>query len=224
MRPLSLLLLLFPLAACKPKGEPGGVSAGSTLIDPGPAALPQGWTLADHGAGFTLAFPEGWQTKALDRPAIEGFVNKQNENAWGIMDERKADVDFEKATGIAAIREFFAVGEAMQPRASTQTMVALREELTKPIDLEEAADRWRDTLWGGSGEPTMKEAVIDLPVGKAKTVSWSSSGMGIVERTMLVLLVDGSTQYTLLFVEEAMDAEPAPLQEIIATFRVKAKA
>ena len=71
MRSLSLLLLLFPLAACKPKGSPGGVSAGSTLIDPGPAQLPQGWALADHGAGFTLGFPEGWQTKSLDRPAIE---------------------------------------------------------------------------------------------------------------------------------------------------------
>lgn len=221
MRSLSLLLLLLPVAACKPKGTPGGATAGSTLIDPGPAQLPQGWALADHGAGFTLAFPEGWQTKSLDRPAIENFVNAQNENAWGIMNERKAEVDFAKATGIAAIREFFAIGEAMQTHSTTQTMVALREELPGPIDLEEAADRWRDTLWGGSGEPKMKEALIDLPVGKAKTVSWSSSQLGIVSRTMLVLLVDGNAQYTLLFVEEAMDAEPAPLQEIIATFRVK---
>ena len=116
MRSLSLLLLLFPLAACKPKGSPGGVSAGSTLIDPGPAQLPQGWALADHGAGFTLGFPEGWQTKSLDRPAIEKFVNAQNENAWGIMNERKAEVDFEKCTGMAGIREFFAVGEAMEQR------------------------------------------------------------------------------------------------------------
>jgi hypothetical protein len=221
MRSLSLLLLLFPLAACKPKGKPGGVAAGSTLIDPGPAQLPQGWALADHGAGFTLAFPEGWQTKALDQPAIEKFVAAQNENAWGIMNERKADVDFAKCTGMAGIREFFQLTEAFQTRGSTQTMVALREELSSPVDLEEAADRWRDTLWGGSGEPKMKEAIVDLPVGKAKTVSWSSSTLGIAERTMLVLLVDGNAQYTLLFVEEAQDADPAPLTEIMQTFRVK---
>ena len=79
MRPLSLLplplLLLIP--ACKPKGAPGQGGAGSTLLDPGPAPVAEGWLPADHGVGFTIAFPQGWETKPLDQAAIQTVMQWQ---------------------------------------------------------------------------------------------------------------------------------------------------
>ncbi len=220
MRAILLIPVLFAfgLSACKKGGDAGSGGSGSTLLTAAAPTIPPDWTLHAYDVGFSIALPQGWEAKPITREVIGDFTTKQNENAWDIMGERKADVNLDTAKGIAGIRSFFMVGEAFETKSAEQTLVALRE-LVPGVDLEEAAARWKDTLFGGSSPPPLKEGIVELPVGKAKTLSMTSTTLGFIDKTTVYFLVDGDVQYTLFFIEEAKDADPIPVREIMETFR-----
>ena len=219
LRHLPLVLLPVLVLGCKGPGHASGPPAGPLTQAPPPTVTP-GWIPVGSEVGFTIAFPPGWKLSAATRKDIEEYVALRNENAWTAMNERKADVDLDKAKGLYGLRSTFELGAAYEGIATDQSVWAIREELGRDISLEEAVARWRDTIFGGSAPPKLKEKDVQLPVGKVKTLTAASAEMGIAERTVLYFIVDGPVQYTFFFGEQATDkGEPIPIEEIMATFR-----
>jgi hypothetical protein len=213
-----VVLFTFAVVACKKDAVPGSGGSGSALVSAAPPTIPQDWQMHSHDVGFSLALPQGWDAKPINKEVIGEFASKQNENAWDILGERKADVDLDTAKGLAGLRSYFSVGDAFETKSAEQTLVALRE-VVPGVDLEEAAKRWKDTLFGGSSPPPLKEATVELPVGRAMTLSMTSTTLGFIDKTTVYFLVDGDVQYTFFFVEQAKDADPIPVRQIMETFR-----
>jgi hypothetical protein len=154
----------------------------------------------------------------LTKEALEAFVEERNENAWDIMNERKADVDLGTAQGRGWTRK--ELGSPYEGiKFADQMLVAVREKVGK-ISLDEAVARWKDTLFGGSAPPPVKETTVELPVGTAKALTAAETTLGIIDKTSVFFLVDGEVQYTLFFIESAAGgAPPIPVTQIMETFR-----
>jgi hypothetical protein len=213
---LPLLILVLVTPACKPPGAKAVV-----LKDAAPPALEDGWQpVAIEGVEFTFALPPEWMFAKLDKTGLEQQVKAMNENAWDMLGQKKAEVNFDTAQAVVGLYESPISDFMSSNRMVTQVVIAIREDLSKALGIKDAAARWRDTVKveGATDEP--KEGAIELPVGPAATISSAALIMGFIEKQTVVCLVDGNVAYTFIFHEEASgEAKAAPVQAIMATFR-----
>ena len=213
---LPLLLIAFCSLGCKPPGAKAVV-----LRDAPPAVLDEGWQpVAIEGVDFSFALPPEWIFAKLDKAGLEQQVKAMNENAWDMLGQKKADVNFDTAQAVVGLYESPISDLMSSNRMVTQVVIAIREDTGGPLGIKDAAARWRDTVKveGASEEP--KEGAMELPVGPAATISSAALIMGFIEKQTVVCLADGNFAYTFIFHEEASgDAKAAPVQAIMATFR-----
>ncbi len=214
-------LALLALAACKKGAD--GTNITSVLAEAPPPTLPTGWTMSPTELpGFQFALPQGWRSRTLSPKELEEFTKMMNESAWGMLGQRKADVNFETAFAIHCMRSASLLDPTQGFALEEQFLVAIKEDLGRVVSLKEAADRWRDTINLEGEQNPPKEATVQLPVGTAVTLTKSNAALGIIEKVTAYILVDDKVQYTFIFNETATkNADPAPTQAIMETFRVK---
>ena len=83
------VLALIVLVGCKGPGF-GGV----TLTDAPPPTVPADWvSIPADVEGYTMSFPPGWEFQHMSASDLEGYVKSMNENAWEMLNQKKADVD-----------------------------------------------------------------------------------------------------------------------------------
>lgn len=214
----ALLFPLLLLAACK-----GGSIGASKLKDAAPPQVPAGWVSLPADSGeYTMSFPEGWQIEPMPADKFEGWVKSMNENAWTILNQEKAEVDFSKAKAIYGARDASVFDFTNPNKTEEQMFIIVREDLGHNVGQAEAADRWRDTVRIEGENNPPKETKVTLPVGEATVLSKQNMVMGDTDRMTVYVLVDGTIQYTFFFVETfSKNAAQMPLKEIMSTFRVK---
>ena len=212
-------LALVVLVGCKG----GGLSGAVTLADAPAPTLPPGWvTTPADVEGYSLSTPEGWQFNHMPQEDLEGFVKGMNENAWSMLDQQKADVDFAKAKAIAGVRDASIMSFFEENKIEDHMLIAIREDVGKNLSLKQAADRWRDTIRIEGEHNPPSEKTVKLPVGDAIVLSKQDTVMNITSRIHTYVLVDGQVVYTVFFLEEkSRNAADMPHKEIMDTFRVK---
>jgi hypothetical protein len=153
---------------------------------------------------------------------FEGWVKSMNENAWTVLNQEKAEVDFSKAVAVYGARDASVVDFANGDKIEQQLVVVVREELGHNIGTKKAADRWKDTIRieGEHTDPT--RSTVKLPVGEASVLTKRNMVQNITDRMTAYVLVDGTVQYSFFFVETfSRNAEEIPIKPIMETFRVK---
>jgi len=214
-----LLLTILLLCSCK-----GGSPLGAVVLkDAPPPELPQGWvSTPEEFTGFSLLLPPGWQLGPMPKAEFEKFVKLLNDNAWDMLGQSKAEVNFETAVPVYGQRRASNMDPTAGIHMEDQFLVAIREDLGKSMTLKAAADRWRDTIRLEGEQNPPVEGSVELPVGKAITLTKSNLTLGIIDKVTVYILVDGNVAYTFYFNETASkSAEPIPTKAIMDTFRVK---
>lgn len=216
-----LALLILAAVGCNKGGD--GTNVASVLLDVPPPQLPPGWVLSPPDTpGFSFALPEGWKMQAMPAGALQEFTKTMNDNAWDMLGQQKADVNFDTAYSLFCLRDASVIDPTVGFAIEKQFLVVIKEDLGRVVSLKEAADRWRDTIRLEGEQNPPKEGKATLPVGTAVTLSKSNVSLGIVDRVTAYILVDDKVQYTFFFNETASKgAEPAPMLAIMETFRVK---
>ena len=227
MRCSRIVALAFLLIGCQPKPT-------VALKFPGPAILPDGWTVAtDEATGASIGLPPGWRM-GLPR------------STQGLGDLAGGDGGVASDPNLAAIQNMAKEMQAKDEEAEKRSLAKMREKEgiilhavdgSKPTIGEEPTriyiiqqkhgfslqDAVTDERSHMSGEDAGK--AVALPVGKAwRLFTQGQNRIGDVECHISYFFVDGDTSYVLRFAstnspEAILNVEA----QVAPTFRLRKK-
>ena len=210
---IFLAIALLGVVGCREPKE-------SVVLNNAPQpVVPNDWQFTViEDVGFSFATPPDWEIQRLSKAELEEALRAQNAEIWAMLGGKKASVDFDRSVGLMGFKFDFSEGGGM----SLQMILGIREETDEMLAIQDAADKWRDTLRSGYDAPPITEERVELPVGPAQMLQVSESTSFGSDRTTVYSLVDGTVRYSFFFYETAFGgASPMPAREIMETFRVR---